>query len=147
MNAHLNTSRWLVAGLLATTVLSLATPALAGTRYKGVTVVPTTQRVVVRERSSDVGPVFAGMVGGFLLGAALTSHSHPVVVHERYVHQPVTVVRYYDPYSDVWFDSLDECDFRWHRRHPRIVYVIDTHSGRHLRTLRFRDGRWHRYYG
>jgi hypothetical protein len=148
MNMNANLSRWLTAGLIATTALTLAAPAFAGNgrRYKGVAHTSPVQRVVVHDRSSSVAPVLAGMIGGFLLGAAITSDAYPVVVHQRVVHRrPVVVYRYYDPYADVWFDSLDDCDFRGYRHHPRIIHVIETRSGRHVRTLRYRNGDWHRY--
>jgi hypothetical protein len=147
MNAHTNLGRWMTTGLLAATTLTLASPALAGhgRRYKGVSHSSPVQRVVIRERSGDAGPALAGLIGGFILGAALTSNAHPVVVHERVYRRPVVVYRYYDPYEDVWFDSLDECEFSSYRRHPRIVQVIEVRSGRHVRTLRYRDGEWHRW--
>src|SRR5512134_1462112 len=149
MHTHSNTRRWLTAGLLTATVLSLASPALAanGRRYKGVTHANRAERVVIRQHSSDAGPALAGLIGGFILGAALTSNAHPVVVHERVYHRPRVVVRYYDPYEDIWYDSLDQCEFGRSRHHSRIIYVIDTRSGHRLRTLRYREGGWHRYDG
>jgi hypothetical protein len=147
MTRHAQTRRWLTAGLIATTALALASPAFAGSsrRFKGVSHSSPVQRVVVREHSSGAGPVLAGLIGGVILGAALSSNAYPVVVHERVHRRPVVVYRYYDPYDDVWFDSLDDCDFRGHRRHPRVIHVIEVRSGRHIQTLRHRDGRWHRF--
>lgn len=146
--------RWIVAGLLASTAVSLASPALArDRRYKGAQ--QTTQRVVVRERSNSAAPLVAGLIGGFLLGAAVTSsaQSHPVAVHDdyydddRYYSRPVAqpVYRYYDPYGDDWYDSLDEC--RFVSGGPRVVFVIDIGSGQRVRSLQYRQGRWNRYDG
>jgi len=147
MNTNRNVSRWLHSGLLATLILSTASVAYAdhGRRFKVVSAGYPVQRVIVREHSS-AAPVIAGLIGGFILGAAVTANSQPVVVHDypAYYPQPVVVeYRYYDPYGGVWYDSLDEC--RFHHHHPAIVQVIDVRSGRHLRTLRFHDGSWHRF--
>jgi len=146
MNAHATQTRWITTALVALMTVSLAAPAFAhGRRFKGVRTRGPVQRVVVHERSGGAAPVLAGLIGGFILGAAVTSNAQPVVVHERVVHRPVHVYRYYDPYEDVWFDSLDACEFGHHRHHPRIVYVIDVNSGRHVRSLRFTEGRWERF--
>jgi len=41
-------------------------------------------RMELRERNHvGAGPVFAGLVGGMILGAVLSSHAQPVMVHER----------------------------------------------------------------
>src|SRR5437867_2966156 len=85
--------------------------------------------------------VGTGLIGGFLLGTAV-SNAQPVYVH-HYYSRPVVMYRYYDPYDDFWFDSLDECQFR--HGHPRVIEVIDVRSGRMVRQLRFRDGHWQRF--
>ena len=146
MNALSHSSRWITTGLIATTVLSLATPAFAGRRYKNVYPAARVQRVVVHEHSSSAGPVIAGIVGGFILGAAI-ANSHPVVVHEPVYAHPVAAYRYYDPYRNIWFDSLDACDYGYYRGHSRVIHVIDVNSGRHVRTLRYGDGHWYRVAG
>jgi hypothetical protein len=145
--------RWIVTGLLATTLLAVATPAFAESRrYKGVQAAP--QRVIVRERSSSAAPVIAGLIGGFILGSAIASSADHVVVHEdRYdgpYHRPIRYTgptyRYYDPYGDDWYDSLDEC--RFHSRGPQVVFVIDVRNGHRVREMQFRHGRWnHRHHG
>ena len=57
-------------------------------------------RMVLRERGHDgPGPIFAGMLGGMLLGAVLSSHSQPFVAHERACERP-TRDRYYEPPTD-----------------------------------------------
>ena len=143
MNSTLN--RTIHSALLATMLLSTASTAYAdhGRRFKGVSNGFPVQRVIVREHSS-AGPAVAALIGGFILGSAISANAHPVYVHEAPVYYS-PVYRYYDPYEGVWFDSLDECHF--HGYHPAVVQVIDVRSGRHVRSLRFHDGCWHRFEG
>lgn len=146
MRSHSSVARWIKRGLLATLLLSTATAAFADhggrRRFKGVDECFVPQRVIIRERSS-AAPAIAGLIGGFLLGTAVSSSAQPVIVHERhYCSPPVVVYRYYDPYEDYWYDSLDEC--RFHYGHPRIIQVIDVRSGHVVRALRFHDGCWQR---
>ncbi len=145
MNIHSNFSRLVATGLLASAVLALASPAFADggrRRYKGVQSYNPVQRVYVREHSSSAAPVLAGLIGGFILGAAVTSNAHSVVVHERPYYHRTVQYRYYDPYGDDWYDSLDQCEFR--HGGPRVVFVVDVRSGHRLRTLRYHEGRWNR---
>ncbi len=146
MNALSHSSRWITTALLATTVMSLATPAFAGRRYKNVYPAVPAQPVVVYQHSSSAGPVIAGIIGGFILGASV-AHSQPVVVHQPVYSHPVAVYRYYDPYNEIWFDSLDQCAYDGYRGHSRLIHVIDVSSGRHVRTLRYGDGHWYRVDG
>lgn len=86
------------------------------------------------ERHSDAGPVLAGLVGGLVLGAML-SHAQQPAVQVRY--------SYWDPYSDVGFATLGQCqEHIWRYDHPRIVRVIDDSDGRCVRTLYWRHGGW-----
>lgn len=142
---HSNFHRSIHSGLLAATLLFTTSTAHAdGRRFKGVSDAYPVQRVIVREHSS-AAPAMAALIGGFILGSAITANAHPVFVHEVPVyHHPVAMYRYYDPYNEVWYDSLDECQFRPY--HPVVVQVIDVRSGRHVRSLRFYEGGWHRYY-
>lgn len=155
MKTNATVTRWITAGLLAVTALSFASTAFAdhgrSRRFKGA---PGgygggygSERVIVRERSSSAGPAIAGLIGGFILGSAINLNAHPVVVHERHYYpaRPVVVYRYYDPYGDDWYDSLDQCEFR--HGGPRIIQVIDIRSGREVRRLRYRDGHWNRMSG
>ena len=139
-----NLSRTIHSALLATMLLSTASVAYAGhRRYKGVSNVVPVQRIVVREHSS-AAPAVAALIGGFIIGSAIASSAQPVVVHEPvYYSHPVALYRYWDPYASVWYDSLDEYQFRY--SHPRVVYVVDVNSGRHIRSLRFHHGSWHRF--
>ena len=148
MKPHMNVNRWITAGLVAATVLSFASTALAdhgSRRYKGVADGFPGRRVIVRERSSSAGPAIAGLIGGFLLATAISANAHPVVVHHSYCARPVVEYRYYDPYGDDWYESLDQCESGYH--HPRIIQVVDVRSGRHVRTLRYVDRGWQRVSG
>jgi len=150
MNTRTLVTRWITTGLAAAIVLSAASIAFAdhggSRRYKGVSGYGyPAQRVVVHEHSSSAGPAIAGLIGGFILGTAVSSYSHPVVVHEHYYPRPVPVYRYYDPYGDNWYDSLDQCGAGY--GHPRTIQVIDVRSGREVRTLCYRDGGWRRVSG
>lgn len=139
--------RGIATGLLATTLVLALTPvAEAGhhRRYKGVEYRrdggPT--RVIVRERGG-AGPAIAGLIGGFILGTAV-SHAQPVVVHEHECAPPPPRWRYYDPYCDEYLEDLDECRIHCRdHRHPRVVRVIEVSTGRCLRDLRWYDGGWH----
>jgi len=144
MNSNL--SRTIHSAVLATMLVSTASVAYAdrGRRFKVVSNAYPVQRVIVHEHSS-AAPAVAALIGGFILGSAITANAHPVIVHEVPVYQPapVAVYRYYDPYNEVWYDSLDEC--RFHPYHPVVVQVIDVNNGRYVRSLRFHDGAWHRF--
>ncbi|MFN8589168.1 MAG: hypothetical protein U0704_15355 [Candidatus Eisenbacteria bacterium] len=147
MNISTTLQRGIATGLLATTlVLALAPIAEARNhrRYKGVAYGrhDAPARVIVRERSS-AGPAIAGLIGGFILGAAV-SHAQPAVVHEHECAPPPPRYRYYDPYCDEYLDDLDACRIHGRdHRHPRVVRVIEIDSGRCLRDLRWYDGGWH----
>ena len=146
MHTNSNRKRWMHSGLLATMLLSTASVAFAdhGRRFKGVEAVPV-QRVFVHEHSS-AAPAVAALIGGFILGSAVSASSHPVFVSQPvYYAHPYAVYRYWDPYRGVWYDSLDECQFRYY--HPRMIQVIDVSSGRNVRSLRFHHGEWHRFDG
>ncbi len=144
-------TRTLAITLLASTALLAVAPAAQArnnrnVRYKGA---PSyryvgrdhqARRVVVHE--SGAGPVLAGLIGGFILGTAV-SHAQPVVVHEtRVVNAPR--YRYWDPYCDEWFVSLSDVSAHcWHEGHPRVVKVFNGYEGPCVRTLRWSDGAWY----
>jgi hypothetical protein len=134
--------------LVAAAAVSLAPVAQAGhghgrVRYKGpgrVVYGPGVVRVVDRrpvfiERHSDLGPAIAGFFGGLVLGSVL-SNAQPAP-------PPPPVYDYYDPYCRERFPSLDLYDqhLDWHS-HPRVIEVIEIHSGRCVDTYDWRDGRW-----
>lgn len=136
--------RWTAAGLLAALALATLAPAAeAGharwIRYRGVPEQGSraSHRVWVRDHSvivghSDAVPLFAGFLGGLLLGATL-SNAAP------------EGDRYYDPYCEEVFPSL--VVYRTHLRHwrhPQIVRVID-HEGVCVHALRYSDGCWRDY--
>lgn len=98
-----------------------------------------THRVTYVRSHSDAGPLFAGLVGGLILGAALSSHAQPVV-HTSY--------SYWDPYCDESFASLEV--YRSHvgrYHHPRVVRVIEVGSGRCVRDMCWRGDEWRDYDG
>lgn len=147
MNISTKLQRGIASGLLATTLVLALTPVAEARnhrRYKGVAYGrnEAQTRVIVRERSG-AGPAIAGLIGGFILGAAV-SHAQPVVVHEHECAPPPPRYRYYDPYCDEYLDDLDECRVHGRdHRHPRVVRVIEISSGRCMRDLRWYDGGWH----
>jgi hypothetical protein len=141
---------WITTALLASTCLvTIAPAALAdrgGRRYKGVDRGGWVRndrhvsRVVVRD--SGAGPVLAGLIGGFLLGASV-ARAEPVVVHEH-VCAPAPRYRYWDPYCGEWFISLTQYrEHTWDARHPRVVKVFDERGGDCVRTLHWSDGAWY----
>lgn len=146
MNSNL--SRTVHSALLATLLLSTASVAYAdhGRRFKGVYPAYPVERVIVREHSS-AAPAVAALIGGFILGTAVSANAHPVIVHEVPYHFTCQAVeyRYYDPYGGDWYDSLDECQFRHFR--PRVLQVIEVRSGQYVRSIRFHDGAWQRMEG
>lgn len=86
--------------------------------------------------SSGVAPFLVGLVGGAILGSALSqSHAHAAVS-----------ASYYDPYCGISFGSLDAC--RAHFRgcgHPEVIRVVE--SGRYTRDLCWQNGGWQDYRG
>lgn len=149
MKLPMTLNRTLAITLLASTcLLAIAPVAEAGRgsrKYKTVARAPWdghSHRVVVRE--SSAAPLFAGLIGGFLLGTAVSNaHAAPVVTHEvRYVHEPRH--RYYDPYCDEWYGSLSACrEHSWNDRHPAVVQVFNGRGGQCVRTVRWSNGYWY----
>lgn len=140
----------LAIAMLATTALLAVAPAAEaghhGRRYKGDRWRwdrhdRHVQRVVVRD--SGAGPALAGLIGGFILGTAVSSHAQPVVVRQHDC-APAPRYRYYDPYCDEWFVSLtsarEHCSYD---RHPWRVKVYDERGGACVRTMRWSDGAWY----
>lgn len=148
-------NRWVTVALLATTsLLSFAPVAQADRghgkwrRYKGDRRVVvqsynphSAQRVYVRQ-SGSAGPAIAGLIGGFILGTAVSHASD-----RDYHRAPSRSYRYYDASCDESWSSLEECrlHFRDHRCGPRVIRVIETSSGECVRTLRYDGGNWNRY--
>lgn len=146
-----NSRKWIAAALLATTSLLAIVPAASADRgkhrrYKGdrpsvrtVYQPVQTQRVYARH-SSGAAPVIAGIIGGFILGTAVSHASD-----RSYAPAPVRSYVYYDPYYQRSFASLDECNgfHRAHRYRPRVIRVIEVSSGECVRTLQYREGDWY----
>ena len=99
-------------------------------------VAPEPNRVVVVHHS-DAGPIFAGLVGGLILGAAIAnanSNTQPV--------EPISY-SYWDPYCHERFSSLAAYDahLRYYH-HPQYVRVIDVSDGRCVQRLNWCDHGW-----
>ncbi len=144
------TRRW-TAGTLCTVLAlgTLAPAALAGrgpgsgykvrARSRGHQVIERVvypQRgVIVHRSSSNVAPVLAGLIGGFVLGTAVAHAGQPAIEASSYY--------YWDPYCEERMASLDR--YEWHLRHshhPAVVRVIDVRSGECMRREIWRDGGW-----
>lgn len=145
-------TRWTLAALaLATGLATFSTAALAdpgGRRWKHVDHGRWGRHgsrvVVVREvdHHRGAGPALAGLVGGFILGSAL-SHAQPVVVHERECAPPPPRYRYEDAYGNRWWDTLDECsDAAWGRYGPRVIRVVNDRTDVCVQVLYWKHGHW-----
>jgi hypothetical protein len=153
-------SRW-VAGLLvaALAIATVAPAAEAGkrnVRYKKARVERKAPRHVQRHRvhgarghhgpriveihrGSDGLPALA-FVGGLVLGAVL---SHAADEAEACERDALPAYDYYDPYCERTFPTLAVYVQHLHRHaHPRIVHVIDAHSGNWVHTYRYYRGEW-----
>jgi len=127
-------------------------------------------RVVYHSHGSNVGPVLAGVVGGFILGAAVThaTSDHGYYGHGSYDHGsydrgysddpargycPPPRPRYasaryayYDPYCDTQYRSLDACSGHFsHARHPQVVQVVETTTHRVVTRYTYEDGGFRPY--
>ena len=92
--------------------------------------------VVYRQAEyGSAGPVLAGLIGGFVLGASMT-RPHAVVVHERECAPPPPRYRYEDASGDRWWDTLGECrEAAYERYGPRVIKVVDERTGRCVQVL------------
>jgi hypothetical protein len=145
MHAHKNSHRALAALLISSIVLATVAPAAnadRGRRYKHREPerrshvvhrsVYGSPRVVVRE--SNGAPLLAGLIGGLILGAAV---SHAAPPPQYY---------YYDPYCHERFATLEIYGSHFHRHHhPRVVRVMETRSGQCAWNYRYDQGNWRRF--
>ena len=94
------------------------------------------RRVVYYERRSDAAPLFAGLIGGLVIGSALAHASAPAC-------EPAPAYYYWDPLCHERFASLAiyRSHLRYHH-HPRIVRVISIESGDCVGTYHRQDGDW-----
>ncbi len=95
------------------------------------------RRVVYYERRSDAAPLFAGLIGGLVIGSALAHAGAPA-----YGHAPAYY--YWDPYCHERFASLAiyRSHFHYHH-HPRIVRVISIETGGCVGAYHWHDGDWY----
>jgi len=109
-------------------------------------------RVELRERDHLGGaPLLAGLIGGVILGAAISTHEQPVVVRDRYwappppppPPPPAARYRYEDGRGDRWWDTLDEAtDAAWSEHGPRVIQVVDARTDAVVRTLYWKHDHW-----
>ena len=144
MNALHKSNRWVAGLVLATLAVAFLSPAAYaghGRRYKRTASycppparhVHHAPRVVYYERSSNAAPLFAGLIGGLVIGAALAHATPPPPDHY-----------YWDPWCHARFGSvaLYHSHVR-HHHHPRVLRVISVESGDYLDTWRWNDGGWY----
>ena len=115
-----------------------------GRRYKGPTYqTRVVERVYVPQRryyqrrdSGIAAPLIAGLIGGFILGATTTRAAQ----HDRYV--------YWDAQCEHGFSSFDDARSHWSRhRGPRVLYQVESRSGRCVDAWRESSDGWHRWDG
>jgi hypothetical protein len=81
------------------------------------------------------GPMLAGLIGGFVLGATM-ARPQEVVVHERVYAPPPPRYRYEDASGERWWDTLDECrEAALDRYGPRVIRIVDARTDRCVETL------------
>jgi hypothetical protein len=148
MGACFDTRRWTTGILLAAFATAALSPAAeaAHRRYKDVgnSCPPPAsyghyapRRVVYVERHSDAAPLFAGLIGGLVLGSVLAQNSAPV-------HAVAPAYYYWDPYSHVRYEALPVYDSRYcYHEHPRVLRVISVATGDCMGTYHWYRGDWH----
>lgn len=89
-----------------------------------------------RRGDSNAGPLVAGLIGGFILGALTTKAAR----QEKYV--------YWDPYCERGYSSFDDCRAHWGCHDgPKVLYQVDSRSGRCVDAWRHSSDGWHRWDG
>lgn len=147
MTITTRTRRWIAGAACAALALGTLVPAAEAGQRRGnghkvrawehgryvERVVRPHRTVIVRQRSSDVGPAIAGLIGGFVLGATMANAANAVEVRHAY----------YDPYCRHEYASFGAYErHARHCDHPRVVRVIDTRSGDCVHTYAWRHGDW-----
>jgi len=95
------------------------------------------RRVVYIERHSDAAPLFAGLIGGIVLGTVLAQNSAPA-------HAVVPAYYYWDPYDHVRYEALPACGPRTcDYGRPRVLRVISLETGNCVDTVHWYHGGWH----
>jgi hypothetical protein len=99
------------------------------------------RRVVYVERHSDAAPLFAGLIGGLVIGSILAQSGPPA-------HAVAPAYYYWDPWCHERFASLAIYRSHVHRHyHPRVVRVISVESGDCVDTYHWHGGDWHSEHG
>ena len=148
MRPLFNMRRWLTRVALAAFAMAALSPAAqaghGSRRYKGAPaycppppvrhVHYAPQRVVYLERHSDAAPLFAGLIGGLVIGSALAHASD---------RAPEPAYYYWDPWCHERFTSLAIYRSHFHRHHhPRVVRVISVQTGACVDAYHWHDGDW-----
>lgn len=166
MRTHTQTQRIVASLMIATLAAVTFAPAAQaghayGRKYKRVREARCVERVVVRPASRVVvhehgaGPVIAGLIGGFLIGTAVSNAHAAAEVHvAEYAPPPppacpvVADYYYYDPICQARFDRFDDCrDHCSVHEGPRVVQVIETRSGACVETYTWDRGGWRYHAG
>ncbi len=149
MKPLFNTGRWVSRLALVSFALAALSPAaqagLGSRRYKDVPAYDpppaarhvhyAPQRVVYLERHSDAAPLFAGLIGGIVLGSILSQSRAPASVEPAYY--------YWDPWSHERYAALPGYGSRcYYRQHPRVLRVVSVETGQCVDTVRWCDGGW-----
>ncbi|HEY2954677.1 MAG TPA: hypothetical protein VGK89_05465 [Candidatus Eisenbacteria bacterium] len=148
MKTLFDTRRWVTGLLLAAFAVAALSPVARADgrwrRYKGY---PGTihgpvvrhyapRRVVYYQRHSDAAPLFAGLIGGLVIGSALAHAGDRAC-------ESAPAYTYWDPWCHERFASL--AIYRSHlayHHHPRFVRVISIESGDCVGAYGWRDGGW-----
>ena len=147
MGACFDPRKWTTAMILAAFATTAVSPSAeaAHRRYKGAdTYSPppashgyAPRRVVYIERHSDAAPLFAGLIGGLVLGSVLAQSSAPA-------HAVAPAYYYWDPYGQVRYEALPAYDSRYcYHEHPRVLRVISAETGACVGTYHWYHGDWH----
>ena len=166
MKPNFEMRRWvsgLVLASFAVAALSPAAEARPGRRYKGVPEYGpppavshsgyAPRRVVYVERHSDAAPLFAGLIGGLVIGSILAQSNAPAypsgpAYSPGPACAPAPAYYYYDPWCHERFTSLGfyQSHF-YHHHHPRVVRVVSVETGACVDTYGWHDGNWYRERG
>lgn len=148
MKRYFEVNHWASRLTLAAFAMAMLSPAAHADhwrRYKGAPAYDppavrhvhyAPQRVVYLERHSDAAPLFAGLIGGIVLGSILSQSRAPAPAVEPAVY-------YWDPWCHERFASLALYQSHVCRvHHPKVLRVVAVESGDCLDTYCWHDGGW-----